>query len=365
MKRSYSDRLRRRRGAVVILVALLLIPFCGVLAFAIDYGFLLLVRTNLQRAADAACLAAAQDLPEPNYRGWPDRQYARLRVDEYVNLNLDPQDESFAVLDTDVEMGNYDPNTIYSGTITIGPGGELPIYDTVRVTVRRDSLANSPVGLFFAQVLGIHEMSITASATAVLRKGTALQPKADLLPFAVPVTTWSRIRRGSDFTLYGSGRVEDIRGRDVPGNWGTVDIGAENNSTRDISDQIREGLRQSDLDALHADGRISDASQLVPPFSAQGDTGLSAGMEAALETTVETSRIIPIYDTVSGPGNNAEFHIVGFGVVFVREVDLHGRNPRLVVSRSFIYDDGLVPQPDLSVTTGVIENAFTSPVLVE
>jgi hypothetical protein len=35
------------------------------------------------------------------------------------------------------------------------------------------------------------------------------------------------------------------------------------------------------------------------------------------------------------------------------------------VTKSYIYDGDLVPDPDLSVTDGVIEGAYTSPVLVE
>src|SRR5947208_13128922 len=56
---------RVRRGAVAPLVALLLIPLLGMLAFSVDVGYMIVVRTELQNAADAAALAGAQQLMDP------------------------------------------------------------------------------------------------------------------------------------------------------------------------------------------------------------------------------------------------------------------------------------------------------------
>jgi uncharacterized membrane protein len=54
----------RRRGAVAPLFAILLIPLLGMLAFSIDLGYIALVATDLQTAADAAALAGAEKLQE-------------------------------------------------------------------------------------------------------------------------------------------------------------------------------------------------------------------------------------------------------------------------------------------------------------
>src|SRR5438445_7351932 len=55
-------RNQQRRGAIVPLFALLLIPMLGMLAFSIDAGYMVLVRTDLQNTADAAALAGAEKL---------------------------------------------------------------------------------------------------------------------------------------------------------------------------------------------------------------------------------------------------------------------------------------------------------------
>src|SRR5437667_7758225 len=52
----------RRRGAIIPLFAILLIPLMGMLAFSIDIGWIALVKTDLQTAADAAALAGAEKL---------------------------------------------------------------------------------------------------------------------------------------------------------------------------------------------------------------------------------------------------------------------------------------------------------------
>src|ERR1700739_547499 len=54
----------RRNGAVIPLLALLLIPLLGMLAFSIDAGWMVLVKTDLQHTAEAAALAGAENLQE-------------------------------------------------------------------------------------------------------------------------------------------------------------------------------------------------------------------------------------------------------------------------------------------------------------
>src|SRR5207249_4652232 len=54
----------RRRGAVVPLFALLVVPLMGMLAFSIDLGYIALVATDLQTAADSAALAGAEQMQQ-------------------------------------------------------------------------------------------------------------------------------------------------------------------------------------------------------------------------------------------------------------------------------------------------------------
>src|SRR5262245_9731689 len=53
-----------RRGSIAPLTALLLVPLLGMVAFAVDMGWITHTQNQLQSAADAAALAGAGQLPE-------------------------------------------------------------------------------------------------------------------------------------------------------------------------------------------------------------------------------------------------------------------------------------------------------------
>jgi Flp pilus assembly protein TadG len=61
LRRRARTRLSGERGAVAMIVALLLIPLLGFAAIAVDVGALYAERARLQTAADAAALAVARD----------------------------------------------------------------------------------------------------------------------------------------------------------------------------------------------------------------------------------------------------------------------------------------------------------------
>ena len=190
-----------------------------------------------------------------------------------------------------------------------------------------------------------------------------------MLPFSVPLDVWDGLGDGEQWTIYGDGKIVDDLGAEIPGNWGTLDIGDESNSTAALNDQILEGLTQSDLDALYADGRIPtneyiDSTQTV---TMQADSGISIGLKHSVTQIHGETRIVPIYDSSTGdPGNNLEFQVVKWGVVRVIDSTWQGTiNTSITLSKAYIYDGYLRPQTDLSNTDGIIEAAYTSPVLVE
>ena len=145
-----------------------------------------------------------------------------------------------------------------------------------------------------------------------------------------------------------------------------MDIGLTNNSTDDIGDQMVNGLRQKDLDALSADGRIPTSTEIncAEALYVNGDPGLSVGFKAAVREIHGLKRIVPIYDTLD-TSSGLEFHVVRWGVVTVIDSSWTGEKKTEVwVEKSHTYSGELTLQPDLSNRTKIIEGAFTSPVLV-
>lgn len=62
MKRRNARPGRRQHGAVIVTAALFMLFLLGFMGFALDYGRLFIVRTELQTAVDSCALAAAQEL---------------------------------------------------------------------------------------------------------------------------------------------------------------------------------------------------------------------------------------------------------------------------------------------------------------
>ncbi|MBP86733.1 MAG: hypothetical protein CMJ64_08460 [Planctomycetaceae bacterium] len=71
---------RPRKGAIAVLAAVALVAMLALVAAAIDIGFMLTVRTDMQAAVDAGALAGVGELP----RG---RQHARKSAIDYVQRN--------------------------------------------------------------------------------------------------------------------------------------------------------------------------------------------------------------------------------------------------------------------------------------
>jgi hypothetical protein len=336
------------------------------------------VQTQLQRAADSAVLAGVVRLVPDQYTGTQDTAGARSTAREYVQRQLE-LGTGFSVPDSDIQILRYDPNTINGSNpqfFTTGP------FDTLRITLRRDGAVNSPVSLFFARVIGNNNANIVVQATAVLRRGVGLMPGSDVLPFAMDVNDWNAMAPGNRRSIYGDGRVEDGSGNPVPGNWGRVDIGPETSGgAAGNVDQITDGLDQADLDALATDfpdpltgesnqPRIPSTDQIdsTDPLWTSGDSGFQASLEAPLQSIMGQPKLIPLYDRIVPLGGTiSEFHIVGWGLVTVTDVDLHGGPSRqhLTIQKILTYYGPMIPQPDLSSNAGTVAGAFTSPALVQ
>jgi len=162
--RRVQVRRRLRHAVVVIYVTISLTIIFGMAALAIDIGALYQAQAELQRAADAAALAAAsqlvaEDVDDPNAA-------ARLAAAEVVGRNDVLRQTLGLDVESDIELGRaiYDPST---GRYEFSPGGD--VYDAVRVTVRRtEESEGGPIELIFARFLGHDTRGLSARAAAVL-----------------------------------------------------------------------------------------------------------------------------------------------------------------------------------------------------
>ncbi len=153
----------RRRGAVAVLVVITLVVFLGCAALTVDVGTMYNARSDLQRTADAAALAAASRLGEQTL-GDP-LALARATAREFTgyngvfdrSLDLDTSDITFG-------RGNYDP---VAHTLTFVPTTTAPNAVRVNVRMAADS-PNGPLGLYFSAIFGKYNTDVSAMATAMM-----------------------------------------------------------------------------------------------------------------------------------------------------------------------------------------------------
>jgi len=367
---------RSRSGSVAVLALCLMIVMLGVIAFAVDIGYMVYVDTELQRTADAAAIAATWKLVE--LRNSPQAvdnaalSTVRDAADRYAQLNsVANATVSLTTDDTAVGALPY-PFSTASAMSFADPGR----FNAVKVRVRKTSSQNGAVSLFFARIMGIDTCDMAREATAAFVddfsgfRVPADHRNLDLLPFALDKQTWDAILAGSgrdDYTwddhnkcvrLGGDGIAEASlypEGTGCPGNRGTVDIGSSNNSTADISRQIREGVSPADL--AHFGGQL--AFDENGRLYLNGDTGISAGVKDDLATIIGKPRIVPVFNQVSGPGNNAQYTVVAFGGIRIMNVKLTGSpsSKKVVIQVAPVVSRGAIPS-----TSGSNTNFVYSPV---
>lgn len=332
-----------------MLAALMIVGLLALAALAVDVGYLLLARTQLQVAADAAAIAAAWDLIDEEAgsgnAGLADEVTAsRSTAADFAALNVvctsGPEIDQNAANDAtgDVVVGYLPDLADPSATLQFDNTDQ---FNAVRIRVRKTSDMNGEVALFFARVLGIESKPLEAEALAALNKqiGGFRTPadggNVDLLPFALDLVTWEALMNGTgtdnydwspenDHVYNGSDGIKEVnlypQGTGSPGNRGTVDIGPSNNSTADIARQIVEGISPEDFDAMGGELEFNEQGEL----HLNGDTGISAGVKDELASIIGEIRMIPIFSQVSGPGNNADYTIVKFVGVRILYVKLTG-----------------------------------------
>lgn len=344
--------LAERRGAVAVLACLLMIALVGFVAFAVDLGYLANSQTELQRTADAAALAACAKLVYTGTPGTPVNLTSNVAAAPGVAATYAAANKVCGspptLSSTDVVIG-YMANPGQAGA-TIQTGGDINQYNAVQVTVHRSSSENGLVPGFFGKIFGSQGEPASATATAAFlnnfggfqapttayTNGGLSSSNLMILPFALDQQTYNALLAGtgSDNWSYnastqtvtsGSDGILEVnlfpQGTGSPGNRGTVNIGASNNSTSTLCRQIQTGISASDLAYYPNNKLVFDRNGNL---YLNGNTGISAGCKSALASIVGQTRMIPIFTSVSGNGNNAEYDCVAFVGVRVLDVNLTG-----------------------------------------
>ncbi|MFZ2088354.1 MAG: pilus assembly protein TadG-related protein [Desulfobaccales bacterium] len=173
---------RDESGAVMVFSAILLVVLLGFGALAIDIGHLMVVKNELQNAADAGAMAGSRGLvPYINLAApVPYWSNGEARARQAVRANKADQ---ALLTDCQIEVGFWNFGTKQMQSINIMPTNlDAP---AVRVTVRKTEGQNGgPVPLFLARVWGNNFADVSSTATSVI-SGPGAVGRGGLFPIAI------------------------------------------------------------------------------------------------------------------------------------------------------------------------------------
>jgi Flp pilus assembly protein TadG len=273
---------RRRadeRGAVAVMVAILMVLVMGLAALSLDSGNGWETRRSLVTATDAAALAAAE-------------VYAQ-------------NGDGCAGVPATFVRANVSAASVTDCSLTaLGPGAAA-------VTVQ----AATPLHYTFAGIIGVGDRDVHSSTTAAYGQPlgvTGLRPLG-LCNASVGYQQWLDSGMSTPFTVtinYGKDAPTDC-GANVPGNWGVQDFDGGANSNADTRSWIEDGY----------------PGMVTAPSSIPGDTGaFSNSLSSALSALVASGAPfqIPIFDSAAGSGSTAQFHVIGFVSVVLVDFNASG-----------------------------------------
>ena len=190
---------KRERGQVLVLVVVLMSILCGMSAIAIDLGSYSADRRDLQNAADAIALAAAQDLPS--------QDAATAAANSWAVKN-------------DVAVSEM--------ALTFTPQGGGEANPKVQVTLTQ------PHNFTFARAIGITSTNVSASATAIRTShGNVQGGGGGLMPWSILESIKNSAAPGNSVVLkYDSNNVTN-------GNFGALRV--DGNGANIYRDSIEYG----------------------------------------------------------------------------------------------------------------------------
>jgi Flp pilus assembly protein TadG len=146
-----------RRGAMMILISVMIFAFMVTVAFAVDIAYMHLVRSELRSATDASAKAASEALARTQ-----DVAQAIARGKDIASRNF-VANKSLTLVDGDFAFGKSEQDA--SGKFVFVPGGRPT--NSVRVNARRtDGSPSGSVPLFFGRIFNISRFQPEEVATA-------------------------------------------------------------------------------------------------------------------------------------------------------------------------------------------------------
>lgn len=254
MRRLISGRFKSERGAVAVLVAVLLVPLIGFAAIAVDVGALYAERAQLQNGADAAALAIAQ------------------KCAKQVCLPADSATMGSTVAQVLADSNANDLNAaVDSVTISLG--------NTVDVNLKTKTVDGTfAIKHFFAGLIGITESAVGAKAQAVW--GSPMNGR--LFPLAISLCNFTQV----------VGTPDPVTGAVTGAN---VTVAFKGLDTKTCSNSQTGAALSGGWGWLGPDDNVSCRIQLTTDSTVLFSTGASQPNGCSLASYFGAIAYVPIY----------------------------------------------------------------------
>jgi Flp pilus assembly protein TadG len=266
----------RQRGAVALVVGLLLPVLLGAVGLALDSGHLYLTRTELQNGADACALAASYELT-----GSPAIPAAAFNRAEAAGRAVARQNkigfQGMAIADADVSVSFG--SGLSAGSAWVAAGAAAPSTKYVRCTVTRANIAP-----WFMQVLGAGPQTVNALATATLSpaRTTCAIPMALCVRPGGSAPTFGYVKGdwyGLDFSESGNNASYTGNFRWIDFDPSTTTPGCSGGGAQELA-CLMAGAGQCSLPAPNT-GTCSTSGNAKAGAGCVGQTGNISSMESA------------------------------------------------------------------------------------
>jgi len=335
----FKRALGNRRGAVAVIVALLSLVLFMFVALAIDIGYLAVTKNELQNIADAGALAGARRvgrLYECNgdiincteSMSYEDQQTYAVDPDtvgdvvsDVASRNQAGGRDSIIINDTDIVIGQWNSDTVPG---TINP--VTPVAPTaVRVTARRDSQANNAITTFFAGVMGVDTLEVSADATAALSGLSSMAEGYLPIPVAINHDYVRTMPCNEDFVFHPSSG-------DVCSAWHVYQGNDYKNPSGSQMKKMIEDMTAFEFSSPETTAYDSQYvftnGELANLFTSEAIQNLFHTMKVINEPPLDNdddpetwTTYVAVYDdTVEGCSPNREITIVGFAAVKITAV---------------------------------------------
>ncbi len=301
-----------------MLVAVLMLFLIGMIAMAVDVGYLYATRSELQNAADAAALAGARQLGAI-YEGMSYEEQVAYDCGECGQIiaaatEFTNQAGGIPIQIADVTLGRW-VNKDFSPT-TMQP-------DAVRVVaVRAEGGINAPLTTFFAGLFGKSTFNVGAEAVAALTAQSTVGAGELEIPVGIP-TYFFDYHKEAGLTFCDE-NIKMYPANDPTGcaGWHVFD---EKNANKPTLEKIIDGANPEIPNVTYESPAIDIGTSPEFAFSGGNVTAVWDNLYALFEAkkdpnTGSWETLLAVYESADCSNPNRSKPIVGFATVIIDKV---------------------------------------------